>query len=65
MFYWPTDENELANISSDLQSNSSDGHDKLASYILSTSTESFLKPLTHVINFPLTSGIVPDNMKNA
>ena len=33
MFLWPTDENELENISSDLKSNSSAGKDELPSNI--------------------------------
>ena len=57
------DENDLENISSDLKSNSSAGHDELPSNILSTSIKAFLKPLTRVINSSLTTGIVPDNMK--
>ena len=31
MFFWPTDEYKLENISSDLKSNSSAGHDELPS----------------------------------
>ena len=65
MFFWPTDENELENISSDLKSNLSDGHDELPSNILSTSIKVFLKPLTHIINCLFNTGIVPDNMKIA
>ena len=65
MFFWPTDEIELKNISSDLKSNSSAGHDELPSNILSTSIKAFLKPLTHIINCSLTTGIFPDNMKIA
>ena len=64
MFFWPTDENQLENISSDLKSNSIAGHDELPSNILSTS-KAFLKPLTHIINCSLNTGIVPDNMKIA
>ena len=65
MFFWPNDENELENISSDLKSNSSAGHNELPSNILSTSINAFLKPLTRIINCSLTTGIVPDNTKIA
>ena len=65
MFFWPTDENELVNISSDLKSNSSAGHDELSSNILSTSIEGFFKPLTHIINYSLNNDIIPDNMEIA
>ena len=65
MFFWPTDENELENISSDLKSNSSSGHDELLSNILSNSIKGFLKPLTHIINCSLNTAIVADNMKIA
>ena len=65
MFFWPTDENEFENISSDLKSNSSSGHDELPSNILSTSIKAFLKPLMHIINRSLNTDIVPDNMKIA
>ena len=65
MFFWPSDENQLENISSDLKSNSSSGHDELLSNILSTSIKAFLKPLTQIINFSLNTGIVPDNIKIA
>ena len=55
----------LENISSDLKSNSSAGHDELPSNILSTSLKAFLKPLMHIIDCSLITGIVPDNMKIA
>ena len=57
--------NELENISSDLKSNSSAGHDELPSNILSTSIKAFVKPLTLMINCSLTTAIVPDNIKIA
>ena len=65
MFFSPTDENEFENISSDLKPNSSAGHDEVLPNILSTAIKAFLKPLTHIINCSLNTGIVPYNMKIA
>ena len=65
MFLCSTDENEFEIIYSDLKSNSSAGHDELASNILLTSIKGFLKPMTRIINYSLNTSIITDNKKNA
>jgi exonuclease III len=65
MFFLPTDEDEIKDIILSIKSNTSSGHDELSPSIIVDSINSFLKPLVHIINCSLSSGVVPDNMKIA
>jgi hypothetical protein len=65
MFFIPTDENEIATIISNIKPKSSSGHDELSSDILISSMQGLLKPLAHIINCSISTGVVPSEMKIA
>ena len=65
MFIEPIDEHEISLITSELKSKASSGHDELSSDVLMCTMNYFLTPLVHIINTPITTGIVPINMKIA
>ena len=45
--------------------NSASGNDELPASILKQCTDSYLEPLTHLINLSISLGIVPDELKVA
>lgn len=61
----PTDENEVSNIILDLKPDSSPGLDKCTPLLIKLIRESILKPLTHIFNLSLASGIFPSSWKLA
>ena len=45
--------------------NSASGYDELPASILKQCTDSYLEPLTHLINLSISLGIMPDELKVA
>ena len=65
MFLDPISQADIINITSNLKSKTSLGHDNLSTKLVKQSIKHITLPLTHIINQSLTTGIVPQNMKIA
>ena len=61
----PTTEEEILKIISILKPKTSTGNDEISSKLIKQSSKIISKPLCHIINLSLSSGIVPNNMKIA
>ena len=64
IFIEPTSEYEIEQIILSLK-NTSPGWDNILPKIIKLSYQSLIKPLTHIFNLSLTTGIVPNNLKIA
>ena len=58
-------QNELISEISKLNIKKSGGHDNVSPKLLKENTDIFIKPLVHLINLSLQTGIVPDKLKIA
>ena len=64
MFIKPTDATEIANIIRVLEETCVGG-DNISAKVVKCSFESFLEPLTHVLNLSLVQRTIPDELKVA
>lgn len=64
-FMYPTDEGEVDTLISDLKSDSSPGLDRCTPVIIKRMKHTILKPLTHIFNLSVSSGIFPAAWKVA
>jgi hypothetical protein len=64
IFIEPTDNQEVVSLVKMLK-NSSAGWDEISPKVVRSSIESFITPLTHVLNRSIVSGIVPKELKIA
>ncbi|PZC86734.1 hypothetical protein B5X24_HaOG206296 [Helicoverpa armigera] len=64
-FMNPTDEQEIADIIRNLKIDSTPGPDQLTVHLLSKCLNSFIKPITHIFNLSLETGVFPDSWKTA
>lgn len=64
-FLHPTDPYEVRNIILQLKTDSSPGPDRFTASLFKKSIDSFLAPLSHIINISLNTGIFPDCWKMA
>ena len=64
LFLEPTTELEVLSIITQMR-NSSAGHDALRPQLLKENGDSFVKPITHIVNLSLSQGVVPDALKIA
>ena len=62
-FFTPTDESEIIKIVKGLNNTSSCGHDGISTKLVKKIIYLIAKPLSHVFNLSLCSGIVPDPLK--
>ncbi len=65
LFLSPTDDEEIADICSKIKSGTSSGHDEIKPDIVKAAVDLIKKPLCHVFNLSISSGIVPDELKVA
>ena len=65
IFLSPVSKNEILEIVNNLKDKKSAGHDGIDNYLLKKIITSIVDPLTHLLNFSITSGLVPKNMKIA
>lgn len=65
LFFNPTNPNEIINITKDLKSNKSQGHDRISTSLLKQIIHSIVSPLNHIFNLSITTGIVPKSLKMA
>ena len=65
IFFTPINKNEILKIVSNLKDKKSAGHDGIDNYLLKKIITFIVDPLTHILNFSITSGLVPINMKIA
>ena len=65
MFLDPTDEEEIPNEVSQFSSKRSMGHHDINMYCIKYIIVSITKPLMHICNLSLSTGIFPDEMKIA
>ena len=61
----PVSKNEILEIVNNLKDKKSAGHDGIDNYLLKKIINSIVDPLIHLLNFSITSGLVPKNMKIA
>jgi len=62
LFFQPTSPIEVKNILNYLTSNAT-GYDDISPYMVKQCSETLSKPLAHIINQSMLSGIVPDELK--
>ena len=65
LFLTPTDEEEVVDICSSFKTGTSSGFDDIKPHIVKTICNHIKKPLSHIINLSISSGIVPDELKVA
>lgn len=65
IFLTPTTEIEIKQIIKNLKNNNSAGEDNIKTKTLKSTVDNITKPLTHIINNTLTTGIFPDALKNS
>ena len=65
MFVAPVTENEVEQVIKSLKKNSSPGSDKIPTSLVKQCLCHFIKPLVHIYNVSLQTGIFPDMMKKA
>lgn len=64
-FMNPTDENEVDSLICDLKLDSSPGIDKCSPHLIKLIKKIIIKPLTHIYNLSLATGIFPEAWKTA
>jgi len=65
MFVAPVTETEVEQVIKDLKNNSSPGFDEIPTSLVKQCLCHFIKPLVHIYNVSLQTGIFPDMMKKA
>ena len=65
IFIEPVTEDQVLHAATKLKPKSSYGHDQISSKLLKVTLPIIIKPITHIINTSLTTGIVPKSMKTA
>ena len=65
LFFNPVLEVEVLELVNNLKSKKSAGHDGISSICLKQIIFEIVKPLTHIINLSISSGVVPQKMKLA
>jgi len=65
LFFNPTNPNEIINITKDLKSSKSQGHDRISTSLLKQIIHSIVSPLNHIFNLSIATGIVPKSLKIA
>ena len=65
MFLEPISQSEVIDVVKSLRSGSAVGHDKIPMWIVKNSIGLISEPLCNLINFSITTGIVPKQMKIA
>ena len=65
MFFTPTDSNEVIKTALSIKSKSSTGHDKLSNKLVKEIIQPIARPLTHIFNLSLSTGVVRDIFKLA
>ena len=63
IFLYPTNEEEVINAVKELKASRSAGFDKISMFLIKQVIHVILKPLVHIIDLSMSSGIVPDKMK--
>ena len=63
IFLQPVTEQEIFNIVNNFQMKHSCGYDNISMYIIKNVIKSIVKPLVHIFNMSLVTGIFPDDMK--
>jgi hypothetical protein len=65
MFVAPVTETEVERVIKGLKKNSSPGFDEIATSLVKQFLCHFIKPLVHIYNVSIQTGIFPDMMKKA
>ena len=65
MFINPVHEDEVVNIIKSCKPNHSQDCDDINMYVLSKVTDQIVKPIVHIFNLSISSGIFPSEMKTA
>ena len=65
IYFTPTDEVEIAGIIRELKNKHSSGHDSISNVLLKKNLNEIVKPLTHICNLSISTGVVPTAMKLA
>jgi len=65
MFVFPLAKDELESVVGKLRKKSSVGFDVIPEYLVMKCIQHIKKPLAHIFNASLKSGILPDKMKTA
>ena len=62
IFIAPVIDEEVVNIIKNLK-NGSSGWDDISTRVVTSAKHSFIKPLSHVMNLSLTTGVFPNELK--
>ena len=65
IFLEPTTESEISDICASFRAGTSAGFDQVTMDVVKQTIDSTIGPLTHIMNLPLSSGKVPEQMKVA
>ena len=65
LFFNPTNPNEIINITKELNSSKSKGHDRISTFLLKQIIHVIVSPLTHIFNISIATGKVPRSLKIA
>ena len=65
MYLEPINSTHVLDVVKKLKPKTSSGHDEIPTKIIKESINSFLDPITHIINLSLSTGIIPKQLKKA
>ena len=65
LFFNPTDPSEITEITKNLKSSKSQGHDKISAFLLKEIIHFIASPLTHIFNLSINTGKCPESLKIA
>ena len=63
IFIDPVSETELITIAKNFQAGKSPGYDNITMFIIQSSINTIIKPLTYIVNLSFNCGIFPDHLK--
>jgi len=65
MYLEPINKTHVLDVVNKLKPKTSFGHDEIPTKVVKASINSFLDPITHIINLSLSTGIIPSQLKKA
>ena len=65
MYMKPIIEQDIIKIMDKFNPNKSAGHDNIGNFVIKKVGSEIVKPLTHIFNLSLSTGVVPDKLKVA
>ena len=65
VFFNPTSPNEIIELTKNLKSSKSQGHDRISNFLLKQIIHFIASPLTHIFNLSINTGTCPESLKIA